>query len=74
MFIHHEPHVLHLAGTSMTLLYRSALLRCEGGQCLLILPGHPLDGVYRGPFNECRQLIDCWRDRGVLPLNFFMPG
>jgi hypothetical protein len=74
MYGRHQPLVLNTGGVTLTWLYRSALLRCEDGHVRLILPGHPLDGVYCGPFYQCLLLIDWWRDLGLLPPPFVVPG
>lgn len=67
-----QPRLLDHGRGSLSWIYRSAVLRCEGSQCRLILPGHPLHKRLCGPVEENLLLIDWWRELGMLPPPFVL--
>jgi hypothetical protein len=57
-----QPRLIDLGTGSLSWIYRSAVLRCEGSDCRLIMPGHPLHGHLCGPVEDSLLVIDWWRE------------
>ena len=64
----HEPHQLAVDGPWRLWSYRGAVVRSWGRTNRLVMPGHPLDGIYLSHPASWFPIIDRWLDSGDLPL------